>query len=178
MAEPKPSWLDEVAPDMVGAAAKVWTFAPPPPSDDPRHATTIGDSYLIFAPAAHPFWAWHVLMGVALRDTPGVEPAKRQYPEAEYELLVLALDPARPTPDPRVWPLPGLPMLQPPDAVVQFHGTGDENAATLLKLCARAVADGVLVPDSDHRGNWVRTVTASAEHFHPGGHRASGGDPC
>lgn len=165
------TWIDEdVPPTFEGAAGKVWTFAPPPPDDDPRHATTIGDAYLIFAPGAHPLWSWHVLMGVALREVPGVSPPVLQYPDAEYEVMVWALDPGHPAPDPRHWPLPGLQLLQPADAVVQFDGTGDDGAAELLKLCAEACAVGILIPDSDHRESWSRTVAATADHYRPGGH--------
>ncbi len=174
-----PAWLQDVQPTFEGPAGKVWTFAPPPADGDPRHATTIGQSYLAFAPQAHPLWSWHALMAVALRDVPGLPPAIRHYDGAEYELMVWALDPQHPAPDPRAWPLPGnLHMLQPADAVVQFHGTGDDGAAELTRLCAEAVAAGVLVPDSDHRESWRRIVEATAEHFQAGGHAAaaSGGD--
>lgn len=166
------AWIDDgVAPVFEGFAGKVWAFAPPVPDGDPRHETMIGASYLIFAPQAHPLWSWHVMMGVALRDVPGVPEAHRHYAEAEYEMMIWALDPNHPPPDPRAWPLPGgLHLLNPPDAVVQFHGTGDDGAAQVLELCAHAVADGVLVPDSDHAGAWLRTVKATAEHFQPGGH--------
>src|SRR6266516_305077 len=152
----KTKWTKENVPPLYeGLGGKVWEFAAPSPdTDDPRMACAIGRAYLIFAPQAHPFWSWHALLGVALRDVPGVPPAHRKYPEAEYELMVWAIDPERTPPDPREYIFgdaqrkPGM-FLQPPDVIVQFHGTGDDGAAEVLRLCARAVADGVLVPDSD-----------------------------
>ena len=172
MTPPKPAWTNEVAPTFEGVAGQVWEFAPPADSDDPRLATTIPGSYLIYAPAAHPFWAWHTLVGVNLTvELPGVEPPQRQYPEAEYELMEWALHPDTPPPDPRQSPTIGdMVLMEPPDIVQQFHGTGDEGAAELLSLCARACSTGLLVPDSDYRGLWEKTVKATAEHYQPGGH--------
>ena len=168
------AWIDEgVEPRYDGVGGKVWAFAPPPADDDdPRRACTIGDLHLLYAPAAHPLWAWHVLMAVALRDVPGVPPAIKRYPEAEYEVMVLALHPDHPPPDPRKWPMGtgNLNAMEPADAVVQFHDTGDDGAAELVELCASAVANGVLIPDSDHAESWRRSIKLTADHIRFGGH--------
>lgn len=165
----KPAWIDEVAPTFHGPAARVWKVTAPIPQGEPRADMHLG-AYLIYAPAAHPFWAWHVMAGIALRDAPGLPPAHRHYPEAEYELLVLALSPDHSPADPRTAMVGEYKAMTPPDAVAQWHGTDDEQARELIETCAKAVADGVLIPDSDFAQSWKATVTATAEHYQPGGH--------
>ena len=165
-------WLSQVEAEFSGSGGICWRFADPDgETDDPRIATTILPLYLIYAPAAHPLWAWHLILCVSLADTPGVPPANRRYPEAEYELLVLALDPTEPVPDPQHWPFPRrVKALHPPDALVQFHGTGNDGASELVTLAARAVAEGTLVPDSDHAEAWRRSIKLTAEHIRHCGH--------
>lgn len=110
-------------------------------------------------------------MSVALRDVEGWAPAKRAYPEAEYEIMVYALNPERAAPDPRTWPLPGgMSFLEPVDVVVQFHGVTDTQAGEVVDLCARACATGVLTPDSDYANAWKDSVVATAEHYAAGFH--------
>jgi hypothetical protein len=51
--------------------------------------------WLLFIPGAHPFWQSYLLSIVHLRPLPGGDrPAKLVYPEAAYEMVVVALDPA------------------------------------------------------------------------------------
>lgn len=117
-------------------------------------------------PQAHPFWTKYLLGVCHLRDIPGAPPAKKQYPEAEYELMVLALNPeSKPSPD----DLSTLKPLLPPNVVVQFHGVTDEQAKEIARLAARACVDGVLwVEPSDLTGmreKWSRTIRETAEHY-------------
>jgi hypothetical protein len=166
-------WVDEAEPAYAGAAGKVWRFSTEGQPDDPRQLSSVGASWLIFAPGAHLFWSWHVLMAVALRDVPGLPPAKKRYPAAEYELLVMALNPEAPPPDPRRWPRPGeLSILDPPDVVVQFDEVpgGDEGVAQLLELVAQSCTDGRLIPDSDWRSAWERAIPATLQHVREGRH--------
>lgn len=165
------SWADEVEPVYSGVA-NVWRVADPEADDDPRSAVYIpGITWLIYAPLAHPHWAWHLLVGVSLADAPGVDPPKKHYPEAEYELMVWALDPRNEPPDPREWPFGSVDgwLLQPPDCVVQFDGPSQDEVSEMFDVVARAVAEGTLVPDSDHRGKWAYTIRKTAEHYrgHP-----------
>lgn len=173
----RPAWLDEAEPDFTGPFGRAWKFPLPADSDDWRIAVSLDANYLIHAPAAHPFWAWHVLMAVALRDVPGQPPAVKRSPDMTHELMVFALDPEFPAPDPRVWPMPPdngeprpLQMLQPADAVVQFHVDSDRHATEIVRLAAKACTDGVLVPDSDHRAAWDRTIATTAQHYREGRH--------
>lgn len=165
-------WLKQgVEPTYKGIGGKAWRFVDPPANGDPRLDLTIGSSWLVFAPQAHMLWSWHAIMGVALRDVEGFAPAKKSYPEAEFEIMVYALDPERPAPDPRTWPLPGgIAFLQPHDVVVQFDGVTDAQAAEIVDLCARSCTTGLLVPDSDYRQSWKDSITTTAQHYAAGLH--------
>lgn len=166
-----PAWMDEIKPTYDGPAAKVWSVDPPQDDGDPRLAVSLA-TYLMFAPNAHPHWNWHIMLGVSLRPVEGVPAAVKHYPEAEYELMVFALDPDQEVPDPHTWPLGrgrGL-LMDPPDAVVQFHGVTDEQAVEVYSLAAKAVADGILIPDTDHRQKWIGAIRATVEHYRDGGH--------
>lgn len=164
-------WIDDVPPMFDGPAAKVWKFsAPEDATDDPRIAVFLDANFLIYAPGAHPFWDWHAMFAQTLEDVPGVQPAHRHYPGAEYEIAVVALEPDRPVPSPETWPFPGkIKIMVPADLLVHFHGCNREQALELVTLCAKAVSVGRLVPDSDHRYDWEQTIKKSAEHFrgHP-----------
>jgi hypothetical protein len=84
--------------------------------------------WLIDAPHSHPFWPWHVLALVHLRDIEGQsKPAHKRYPEAEYELLILAIDPEVCPPDPDDYD--GGFTLSPPDVMEQFDVKGSDRDA-------------------------------------------------
>lgn len=173
MPAPAAEWIQDVEPTYQGGFGnKVWRWTYEPPND-PRNQTTIGDSWLIFAPAAHMLWAWHVLMAVSLADVEGLPAAKKHYSAAEYELIVYALHPDHPAPDPRRFPRPGeLHFLEPPDVVVQFHDVpkGNQGAGELVELCARSCATGALIPDSDYQSLWQDSVAATLDHVRHGEH--------
>lgn len=171
-------WLGEAKPMFEGVCGKAWKF--PLPDDDGgdwRRAAGLDANFLIFAPGAHPFWSWHVLMAIHLRDVPGQDkPPVKRSPSVTHELMVYALDPDVPPPDPRNWPLPAdggeprLRMLSPPDAVVQFEVGSDEHATEIVTLAAQACTAGHLIPDSDHRALWDRTIATTAQHYREGRH--------
>lgn len=172
------SWLDEVAPDHEGPCGKAWKIALESSADrsqsDPRWAVTLDANYLVFAPAAHPAWAWHVLIVQSLREVPGVDPPRKRYQAAEYEVMALALSPKLPPPDPRDWPLgktpPAVKLLMPPDVVVHFHGVDDAQVVEIAELAARACTLGVLVPDSDHQQTWEMSISTTVQHYSAGFH--------
>lgn len=112
------------------------------------------------------------MTGLALRDTPGVPTANRSFPGAEYELLVLALDPGEPIPSPVEAMVGKWATLSPPDQVHQLPGLpdGDATMRELLELAALAVVDGRLIPDQDHREHWREAMRSTVEHFTEGGH--------
>lgn len=166
----QPKWISEVEPTYDGMA-RVYRIAEPDlATDDPKMKAHVPTSnYLIFAPAAHPMWSWHVMMCVNLRPQEGLPPAHLHYPGAQFELMVFALDPDHEPPDPREWKPKKWKFLQPQDVVVQFHGPDDEQVKEMLEKVAEAVANGYLVPDSDYRSHWEGVIQKTAEHYrgHP-----------
>lgn len=52
--------------------------------------------WFLHLPKVHPFWFHYVLGIIHLRPIAGAKDAKKDYPEAEYELMLYALDPKRP----------------------------------------------------------------------------------
>lgn len=121
---------------------KAWRI--PPPKDKPK--TSLG-TWLIEAPGIAPAWT-HYLLGVAvLRDVEGVEPALLQYTDADYELLLCAINPGKdgkfvPDPDSPPWK-----TLRPVTLALQFGGVSDFQAKTILDLFAEQVVKGQLSPE-------------------------------
>lgn len=110
---------------------------------------------LVYAPDVHAFWSWHRVSLVSLAEDPE-HPADLLFPEAAYELLVLALDPHQPIigpHDPRPY------YLMPPDYMVQL-GAGDVEG--LWEAIVQGVLTGHLPPDSDYHSHWTRFI---GEHY-------------
>ena len=96
------------------------------PQTPDQEATLAG--WLIHAPGQSPAWSDYLLMLVHLRDLPGVPPATRKFPEAEYQMTLFALDPeGKPRADDAEtwWP------LTPFNAEVQFAGPTSDSQAML-----------------------------------------------
>ncbi len=156
-------------PDIKGQFAEAWQCKLEPKNED-QTATLV--AYIIKMPDAHPFWDhWFIAM-IHLRDIPGARPATKKYPEAEYELIIYALDP-RKNPveiDPDNLPDP-MPMLHPVDVVVQFDCSGmDEAARKIVVLAIQCMTRGHASPDQDYRSFWERTIQETARHYREGKH--------
>jgi len=150
-------------PDWSGICGKAWVL----PVDPETPAQLAGIySALILAPLAHPIWKYHLLSVISLRDIVGVRPAHKHYPEAEYEIGVYAVNPEVPI-DPEK---PPFNLLEPSDVVVQFHGVDVGQARRIGELTTRSCVDGFLVPDSDFRESWKKTIADTVEHFKQGRH--------
>lgn len=133
-------------------------------------------SWLLFSPRAHPFWSYHTLDVIRLIEVPGTEPAYHAFEGSTHELLVLALQPREQsgTPQERPYTLTecnqllaenkGLPYLTPPDVVAQLTGT-DAEAELLAAYMAWAVANGMLLPDSDYQSWWLESLTETLAHI-------------
>lgn len=150
--------------DYQGPLGEAWTL-PLEPKMSPAHYAAIYSS-LIRAPQAHMLWQWHLLSVISLRDIVGARPAHKQYPEAEYEIGVFAIDPAS-IPDPEH---PPYSLLHPEDIVVQFHGINDDQAKRIGELATRACVVGRLIPDSDYRSTWKAAIAETVEHLRQGKH--------
>lgn len=155
------------APDFKGPCGSAWRVTLPATHERPDTTATLA-CWLLTIPGAHPAWSSYWLAAIHLRDIPGVAPAVKRYPEAQHELMLYALDPEKPLPDPddalRVRPA----FLMPPNLVEQFHGVTDEQAATIVELLARGFVDGHANPDTDFRSHTQGVLRATVEHFAAG----------
>lgn len=127
-------------------------------------------AWLVNASWAPPFWSWWQVCVIHLRDIPGVRPAHKAYPEAEYALMIMALDPEKGTPDPEGQ----LHFLHPADVVEQFHGLDDAGAKRLCEMAASAIINGHISPDQDYRSSWKVMIRNAVEHIALGGHPTGG----
>jgi hypothetical protein len=143
--------------DKVGAVASAWVI------DAKDHPTTVA-SWLINHPSAHPLWNQWTVGLLTLRSVEGVPPAKLDYPEAEFELLVIAQNPDYPISNPTAGEFQLAP-LHPIDVDKQFHGVNDEVAAHIVELLVDAVVEGSISPDQDHRRIWEQSIDQMVEHF-------------
>jgi hypothetical protein len=156
-------------PDIKGPAAEVWECSGKA-QDAAQTATLV--VYLVKMSGAHPFWDHWIVTVVHLRDIDGAPPANLQYPEAEYELLIVALNPeASPENiDPDDLPAP-LPWLSPIDAAIQFDCGGmDQAAIKIARLAIESMTRGEASPDTDYRGHWEAVIKKTAQHYREGRH--------
>lgn len=158
-------------PDATGTAGRGWRVTRPAGGEKAWAATI--DSWLVNVPGAHPFWSWWQVSVVHLRDLPGVPPAKRRYPDAEYEFMIVAFDPETP-PDPDNRGGDGAKILTPIDVVEQFHGVTDEQAAGMCSRAVELILAGVTSPDQDYRAWWKACIAETVEHTVLGGHPVGG----
>lgn len=120
--------------------------------------------WLLHCPGAHVAWEYWLISLAHLRDSEGVPPATRNYPEAAYELCSLALNPDY-VPDPDDFKQRG---LLPYDLVEQFHGVDDNKAAMLVESLVDWCVAGKLSPDSDYARTWKALLWNSIEHLTTG----------
>lgn len=121
------------------------------------------DSWILTGPRWHPVWYQYNLGLVSLADTPGLPPAKLQRPGVTHELTVVALDPDHGPYDARHLPDDGLRFLTPVNIAEQVTTT-DDHARELAFLCARAVVDGHLWPETGDAPDRIRAAWRSSIH--------------
>lgn len=130
-------------------------------------------AWIATAPGLHPHWSQYLLSVVSLADALGLEPPKLQRPGMTHELTVFVLNPDWGPYEPVRFR--GIRVLEPVNVVEQFAGT-DEEAVHLLDLCARAVADGVLNPETTASDRlklvWRDAIATTMDHGK--GHRGPG----
>jgi hypothetical protein len=143
------------------------------PHTDYRDTQPAGlDSWIITAPCWHPLWSQYNLGVVSLADFPGMPPARRQRPGVTHELSIVALNPEHGPYDARTISRTGQPLafLLPVNIAEQFTTT-DDHARHLALLCARAVVDGILCPETADapdriRAAWRTSIHQTLEHQH------------
>lgn len=153
-------------PDLTGLA-RAWKLNLQPARRD-QEATL--EAWLVHG-GFHPCWTYWMVYVIHLREIPGVPPAAKRYPEAQYEFAIWSLESppgcdVRPDPDDQETWRP----LVPPDVVYQFHGADDDQARRLAELAVSAIVEGRASPDSDWRSWWLGTLPRTLEHVVTGGH--------
>lgn len=131
------------------------------PVEKPANPFTLFQA-VITSSGEHAFWSNYLLSICHLKDVEGTEPAIKHYPEAEYELLVMALDPESKPDDANTWK-----YLTPPNVVVQFHGCDEEGAKKVGEKIVEQIKDGALFMEpsgiSGAREQWKGYVQHEVE---------------
>jgi hypothetical protein len=105
---------------------------------------------------------------ISLHEVPGIPPAQKSYPDAEYELMIASLNPECCPPDPD---MPGqLMVLTPIDLVYQFDVRDQEAAEEIADLAVKAIVQGKLSPDQDYRPVWQQVLKTTVDHYKQGIH--------
>jgi hypothetical protein len=126
------------------------------------------DAWILTAPGYHPAWTQYLLALVTLADMPGIPTAHKQRPDTTHELIVMTLDPhPRPYDAPTLHP-ENLRFLLPVNISEQVTAT-DDQARELTALCARAVCEGLLNPETADaptaiRARWSSTIQQTIAH--------------
>jgi hypothetical protein len=160
--------------DIEGAFASAWRVALPPVGQRGRpDADGTVDYWLVRAPHAHPLWAWYIVGVVHLRPIDGVRPAEVRRPGATHELMIAALDPEKPLPDPDQMgrgegPSPAI--LRPIDVVHQFGVRDDADALQVCEAAIQAIVHGSISPDQDWRSRWREAIDETVTHIIEGKH--------
>lgn len=153
-------------PDATGPHGSAWRINAQPRDTD---QTACLAQWLVHVPDAHPFWPYYAVSVVHLRPIPGVREAHLDYPDAEYELMVIACDP---TYHPSIEKADAgeLHWLTPLNVREQFHGLTDAQAAQIAEGAAKAIITGLLPAEPDDspgaREAWHDTIQATVEHHH------------
>jgi hypothetical protein len=160
-------WWSMRDPDKSGRGGRAWQLKLVPRTKDQEAALAV---WLVHAPGSHRFWPWKLIGLIHLRPIEGVREATKKCAEAEYELMVISVDPEQcpePDPDEQV----GFPLLEGPEVIEQFHCNGnDHDAVRICEAAIDAIVTGTLVPDSDWRSTWKAAIAKTAEHFRSGAH--------
>ncbi|MFJ9895262.1 hypothetical protein ACIQPR_18295 [Streptomyces sp. NPDC091280] len=139
------------------------------PESNYRAVTPAGlDSWIITAPCWHPAWTQYALALVSLAHIPDVPPANLHRPGMTHEINLVALNPEYGPYDARTLSPGRLRYLLPVNVAEQFTTT-DERARDLTQICARAVVDGRLCPETDNardriRAYWRQTIRNTLNH--------------
>lgn len=121
--------------------------------------------WLATIPTAHPLWHSYAINVIHLRPIDGVRPANKHYPEAAYEINVIALDPDKPLSDPKQGETYRISHLVPLNLVLQFHGISDGQAQGLARALVAEYVAGRISPDTDFRSHNISFIREYVERF-------------
>jgi hypothetical protein len=166
--------IDPVGPDEVsgphGTAVRV------PRSHYTASLATI-DAWIITSPGWHPLWSQYMLAVITLADVPGMPPAVLERPGSTHQMHVMALSPEHGPYTPGSVAEGTVHFLTPTNIGEQFEAS-DEQALELSVLCARAVVDGVLNPETADaperiRATWAQSIRRTLDHARDPHHGAA-----
>lgn len=108
-----------------------------------RGASVNVSTWFMHMPGQAPGGAWdkYQLAVSSLEEAPGMPPANLHYPEAEFELIVVALAPDM---NPRVDDADTWLPMSPPNVVEQFHGVSRAQVERMTQTLAWACVNGRL----------------------------------
>jgi hypothetical protein len=148
-----------------------WTVKLPDAERRVKSDSTVA-AWLLYCPGAHLWWSYWWISVIHLRPIEGVPPAKKRFPEAEYEIICLSQDPDH-APDPDN-PIGTIRRLDPVDWIVQFGDVkNDQQAVQVVIAAVKLIMTGRVSPDSDFTHIWEHTIPATAKHIGEGGHPLS-----
>lgn len=174
-------------PDLVGAAGKAWKvrYDPGALDETAKRLLELGvalDSWVVQGPY-HIGWDHWLLYAVSLQDVEGLQPANRQYPEAEFSIEIWSLRPPdgqrtglrRSIGDVESGKAKSFAFLTPCDGVYQFHGVSAADVNDILSKVVRMIVDGHASPDSDWRSWWRVCIENTVRHYRGEAHLPPGG---
>lgn len=128
-------------------------------------------AWLCFLPGQSPAWEHYMISVIHLRPVDGQPPNRIDYPGAEHELILVALDSGH---NPRADDEETLMPLTPINFEQQFDGVGDDGAVQLCELAAQALVRGVLPAEPDfqfQKDAWRDSMRKTIQHMKTGGHQ-------
>ena len=151
-------------PDFQGVG-RAWEMKVGKQARPDQEATLIG--YIINGPW-HLLWSWWMVAVIHLREIPGVKPPNKRYPGAEYEFMIISIDPDVPPNPDKTFPQ-DVKYLTPIDVVYQFDGVTDEQAKEICTTAVKVIIKG-MSPDQDYRSWWENSIAKTVEHYKAGVH--------
>jgi|OM-RGC.v1.018148353 hypothetical protein len=145
------------------------------------HDSPALQAWVLWCPQDHPAWQAYYVTGCSLDDERFGErfgPSQKQYPEAEYEITVFALNPEHHdlvaaminSEDPLHGVAEGdgrpanVPYLMPPNVVQHVDGITRDGADAIVEAVVNVAINGVSL-DSDFSGWWCSAIKGTASHF-------------
>lgn len=153
------AWKINVTQAIIDAHVKEWGYPP-----------TSVCQWFVNGPY-HPFWHWWLVSVIDLKDHPGMPPANKQYPEAEYEFCIWSLEGEVNVDAIDAGDIEnrGFKILQPADVTFHFHRVTREQAAEICDAAVATIVAGQSC-DSDFREWWKGMLARTVEHYVLGVH--------